>query len=43
MGIEDRISDAYIEEIIKSSGAFNPALNKTQGIKLRELVKKNTQ
>ncbi|WP_343522975.1 glycoside hydrolase TIM-barrel-like domain-containing protein [Pedobacter sp.] len=34
------ITDEYIDEIIKSSGPFSPSLNKTQGIKLRELIKK---
>jgi len=33
------IEDAYIDDVIKSEGPFNPNLNKTQGIKLRELVK----
>lgn len=33
------IDDDYINSIIKSSGPYNPALNKTQGVKLRELVK----
>ncbi|KRT15675.1 hypothetical protein ASU31_13500 [Pedobacter ginsenosidimutans] len=33
------ITDAYIDEIIKAPEAFNPALNKTQGVKLRELLK----
>ncbi|MGY0041053.1 hypothetical protein [Pedobacter sp. NJ-S-72] len=34
------IEDAYIDEIIKAQDAYNPSLNKTQGIKLRELIKK---
>ena len=33
------IQDAYIDSIIRSAGAYQPALNKTQGIKLRELFK----
>lgn len=33
------INDAYVDDIIKSVGPYNPALNKTQGVKLRELVK----
>lgn len=33
------IDDDYINSIIKSSGPYNPALNKTQGVKLRELIK----
>jgi len=33
------IEDSYIDGIIRASGVFNPDLNKTQGIKLRELVK----
>jgi hypothetical protein len=33
------ITDAYIDEIIKASDAYNPTLNKTQGVKLRELIK----
>lgn len=33
------ITDSYIDDIIKSSAVFNPDLSKTQGIKLRELVK----
>lgn len=33
------VSDSYIDDVIKSAGPFNPALNKTQGIKLRELLK----
>ncbi|RLJ80522.1 hypothetical protein [Pedobacter alluvionis] len=34
------ITDAYIDEIVKASDAYNPALNKSQGVKLRELIKK---
>ncbi|AOM75993.1 tail fiber domain-containing protein [Pedobacter steynii] len=34
------IDNAYIDEIIKAAEAYNPALNKTQGIKLRELIKR---
>ena len=34
------ITDAYIDEIIKAPDAYNPSLNKTQGVKLRELIKK---
>lgn len=33
------IDDDYINSIIKSSGPYNPLLNKTQGVKLRELIK----
>lgn len=33
------IDDAYINEIIKSNGPYNPALLKTQGVKMRELIK----
>lgn len=33
------ITDAYIDEIIKAPDAYNPTLNKTQGVKLRELIK----
>ncbi|SDE67141.1 Lysophospholipase L1 [Mucilaginibacter pineti] len=33
------IDDFYIDDVIKSTGPFNAALNKTQGVKLRELVK----
>ena len=33
------IEDAYIDSIIKSGGAYQPSLTKTQGVKLRELVK----
>jgi len=33
------IADSYIDDIIKSSNVYNPNLNLTQGIKLRELVK----
>ncbi|MDN5288966.1 MAG: hypothetical protein JWR38_5240 [Mucilaginibacter sp.] len=33
------IEDTYIDDIIKTQGVYNPNLNKTQGIKLRELVK----
>lgn len=33
------ITDAYIDEIIKAQDAYNPTLNKTQGVKLRELIK----
>jgi hypothetical protein len=33
------ITDAYIDEIIKAPDAYNPVLNKTQGVKLRELLK----
>ena len=34
------IDDAYIDYIIKSAEAYNPSLDKTQGVKLRELIKK---
>lgn len=34
------IDNAYIDEIIKAAEAYDPTLNKTQGIRLRELVKK---
>ncbi|MCX2484527.1 hypothetical protein [Pedobacter sp. MR2016-24] len=33
------IEDAYIDSIIKSGGAYQPSLTKTQGVKLRELMK----
>ncbi|MCR8560443.1 hypothetical protein KXD93_22505 [Mucilaginibacter sp. BJC16-A38] len=33
------ISDQYIDGIIKSAGPYNPGLDKTQGIQLRELIK----
>jgi len=34
------INDAYIDDIIKSSTeVYNPAVNKMQGVKLRELIK----
>ncbi|MFC0514552.1 hypothetical protein ACFFGT_10080 [Mucilaginibacter angelicae] len=33
------IDDSYIDEVIISAGPFNPALNKTQGVKLRALIK----
>lgn len=33
------IDDAYVDSIIKSAGAYNPTLIKTQGVKLRELFK----
>ncbi|MFC0514550.1 hypothetical protein ACFFGT_10070 [Mucilaginibacter angelicae] len=33
------IDDAYIDGVISSAGPFNPALNKTQGVRLRQLVK----
>lgn len=33
------IDDDYINSIIKSAGPYNPDLNETQGIKLRELIK----
>lgn len=33
------ITDAYIDEIIKSAGPYVESINKTQGIKLRELIK----
>lgn len=33
------IGDTYIDEIIKSAGSYDPALNTTQGVKLRELFK----
>lgn len=39
MPIIPPITDAYIDEIIKAPDAYNPTLNKTQGIKLRELIK----
>lgn len=34
------IDDQYIDEIIKAAEAYNPALNKTQGVQLRELIKR---
>ncbi|MCJ0743120.1 hypothetical protein [Pedobacter montanisoli] len=34
------ITDSYIDEIIKSQGAYIEGINKTQGIKLRELIKR---
>ncbi|GAA3971252.1 hypothetical protein GCM10022246_24680 [Pedobacter ginsengiterrae] len=33
------IDDAYVNEVIKTAGPYNPALNRTQGIKMRELIK----
>jgi hypothetical protein len=33
------IDDSYIDDIIKAQDVYNPGLNKTQGVKLRELVK----
>jgi hypothetical protein len=33
------IGDAYIDEIIKAVDPFDASLNKTQGVKLRELIK----
>lgn len=36
---QTQITDAYIDEIIKAPDAYNPTLNKTQGVKLRELIK----
>jgi hypothetical protein len=33
------ITDDYIDEVIKAPDAYNPTLNKTQGVKLRELLK----
>jgi len=34
------IDDAYIDEVIKSKGPYNQLLNTTQGIRLRELIKR---
>ncbi|WP_316768688.1 hypothetical protein [Pedobacter frigiditerrae] len=34
------IDDSYIDAIIKSDGPYNSTLNKTQGVKLRELMKR---
>ncbi|WP_316768691.1 hypothetical protein [Pedobacter frigiditerrae] len=34
------IDDAYIDDIIKSAGPYNEAINKTQGARLRELMKR---
>ncbi|WP_293304714.1 hypothetical protein [Pedobacter sp. UBA5917] len=34
------IDDNYIDEVIKSAEPYNQAINKTQGVKLRELIKK---
>lgn len=39
MGQIPRIEDAYIDSVIKSAGAYQPSVIKTQGIKLRELMK----
>lgn len=33
------IEDAYIDDIIKSAGTYDPSINTTQGVKLRELIK----
>ncbi|TDQ77455.1 hypothetical protein [Sphingobacterium yanglingense] len=33
------IEDSYIDGVIKSNVPYNPTLNQTQGVKLRELVK----
>jgi hypothetical protein len=33
------IDDSYIDDIIKAQDVYNPGLNKTQGVKLRALVK----
>ncbi|QEM10595.1 hypothetical protein [Mucilaginibacter rubeus] len=33
------IEDAYIDDVINASSGYNPLLKKTQGVKLRELVK----
>lgn len=33
------IDDAYIDDIIKAVDPYNPALNRTQGVKMRELIK----
>lgn len=33
------IEDAYIDDIIKSAGSYDPSLTTTQGVKLRELIK----
>ncbi|AOM75994.1 hypothetical protein [Pedobacter steynii] len=34
------ITDVYIDEIIQATATYNPALKETQGIKLRELIKR---
>ncbi|MFN0256738.1 hypothetical protein [Pedobacter ureilyticus] len=34
------IDDAYIDDVIKSNGPYNELLNTTQGVKLRELIKR---
>lgn len=33
------IDDAYINDIIKAVDPYDPALNRTQGVKMRELIK----
>lgn len=33
------IDDSYIDGVIKAAGAYNPNLSKTQGVRLRELIK----
>jgi len=33
------ITDEYIDSIIISQGPYDPNLNKTQGVQLRELIK----
>jgi hypothetical protein len=33
------MGDVYIDEIIKAIDPYDPSLNKTQGVKLRELIK----
>lgn len=35
----EKIEDAYIDDVIKSSAVYNPNLDVTQGVRLRELVK----
>jgi len=35
----EKIEDAYIDDVIKSSAIYNPNLDVTQGVRLRELIK----
>lgn len=34
------IDDAYIDDVIRSKGPYNQLINTTQGIRLRELIKR---
>jgi len=39
MAAQDQLTDAYIDEVIKANEPYDPGVEQTQGIKMRELIK----